>query len=405
MILSKQKFRNKALSLSAASLISLLGLAACGGDAADPKIITLDELKRASSLEILDQGNGAIQLSWVGTNSEDDFSGYNVYGAKWTEDFGKALTAAGVEENGALELLDKEGEPKAAAKALLQMMSYNGSDFESPAATEEAPADEEMKFQVFPYYKVKTETVYPTCQPASEFSGSDECIMLTAEPVKRQFIGKTWLKIDGLNPGSKYCFLVLSTLDAGKKVAMASSELRCVTPMVKADDLVVVLNTGSTKHHIIDIEATRDACTASSCTITPKSYGSDCKDNDATGESLCFEIFVAGKPGITGGQFTVLTDFGYFPDGFDDERLMKTSVPILSKLDPNAIAHPGGYSPSAQTVPLLVNHIYIVAHRATEDAEPTSFYYDWYYVKDITHAGNDSTVTFEVRLAKVADAK
>jgi len=382
--------KTKMLSLLRHSAFPVLGICAvglfgaCGGETTNPDVKTLDELKFAKGLTITDKGNGTVQLAWLGTNSEDDLTA--------------ALKAADLSEGSSLQLLNDEGEARDAAKAILQEMSYNGTDFEKPAAAAENPDSEDIEFQFYPVYKTKD--VFPTCQPKEKVGSKTECVGLTAEGTAQNFVGSTWYNIEGLTPGSKYCFLILSTLDGGKTVAMTSSELRCITPKVKATDLDVSLINATSKNQTIDLEKTRDACTASGCTVAPTKVTFSCDANDVdTGESLCLEIF-SGNPGFTGGDYVVVNDLGYYANGFEDQNLPK--APALPTYIKGAIAYKGGYGPSGQTLPILAKHMYVIAHRSSDsDNEPTSFYYDWYYVKSVTSLNTtDADVSFEIRIAK-----
>ena len=93
-----------------------LGSALFGCDkATDPAPVALDELKFAFGLKILDQGNGAVRLKWTGVNNEEDFSGYNIYGAKDNS----AITAL---EGKSIKLLDDKGDVDATGKAALGKM-------------------------------------------------------------------------------------------------------------------------------------------------------------------------------------------------------------------------------------------------------------------------------------------
>jgi hypothetical protein len=369
-------------------------LLSCGADKTDPSVKTLDELQNAKGLTIKETGTGTATLTWVGTNGEDDFTGYNIYGAKMSDELLDALNDDQVAEGDSLLLVDAEGEPRPLAKSILQLMSYNGKDFETPATAN--PTDDDVKFQFYPIYTTKD--VFPTCLP-TEPTGTDKaCKPLTEEGKESTFFGTTTYEVAGLVPGSQYCFLVLSTLDSGKTVAMTTTELACVTPMIHASDLNLVIADKS--HQKIDMKASRDACTTTTCAITPVAYtrttGTFC-DNDAeTTDLLCVEQ-VAGSPGLTGGQFVSINDLGYYGDGFSDSTLQK-DLPLLTEYNSAAdtIAYGGGYAISGQTLPILENHIYVIASRMDTSDAPTAFYYDLYYAKSVS----TTAVKFEVRIDK-----
>ncbi len=145
-VLSRTMWRKLPLAIVAAG-----ALISCGGETTDPKPVSLEDLKVAKGLQIVDNGNGAVRLMWAGNNNESDFSGYNVYGAKRSE-IGTSLV-----EGETLKLLDDEGEPVEAAKDVLKKMNYNGTDLESPGTEEVAAGSdgEKAKIAYYPIYKDK----------------------------------------------------------------------------------------------------------------------------------------------------------------------------------------------------------------------------------------------------------
>ncbi len=378
--------------LSAGLLLGSI-LSACGGESTDPEVKTLDELQNAKGLTITETGTGKVRLSWVGTNGETDFTGYNIYGAKMTADLKSALTAAKVNEGDALQLVDEVGEPRAAAKAVLQLMSYNGSDFESAATAN--PTDEDVQFQFYPVYTTKD--VFPTCLPTAATGSDIACQALTAEGTERTFFGTTYYDIEGLKAGSEYCFLVLSTLDSGKTVAMTSTELACTTPTVHAASFTATVAGAAQK---IDMKATRTACTESTCVVAVAAYERNdnkafCANDDATIDLMCLEV-VSGRPGLTGGKYVSINDLGFYGEGFNDVAFPK-DLPALTGFNSadTTIAYDNGYAISGQTLPIVEDHIYLVASRKADDA--SAFYYDLFYAKSVSSNGE---VTFEARIAK-----
>jgi hypothetical protein len=369
----------------------------CGDDKTDPKPTTLDELQNAKGLSVSETGTGKVRLTWVGNNGEDNFTGYNIFGMKMSSDLENALDSANVGEGDSLQLTGQDGEPKEDAKAVLQLMSYNGKDLESAETAK--PTDEDVKFQYYPIYTKKD--VFPTCLPTEKTGLDKACTPLTAESDESTFYGTTNYDIEGLTPGAKYCFLVFSTLDGGKTVAMTSSELRCVTPTVHAKEVTV--SVPHTSHLKIDMKALRTACTTTTCEIAFAEYTrtapkTDC-DNDAeTTDLLCIESFGAsGKPQMTGGQFVSINDLGYYGDGFDDSTL-PNMAPELSSYnpDPTTVAYGGGYAISGQSLPVVLNHMYAIASRKDTSDTPSSFYYDMFYVSALS----DTSITIEARISK-----
>jgi hypothetical protein len=370
-------------------------LLSCGADKTDPEVKTLDELQNAKGLTVTETGTGTARLTWVGTNGEDSFTGYNIYGAKVSTELQKALANAEISEGDALQLVGDDGEPRADAKSILQLMSYNGKDLETPATV--TSTDEDVKFQYYPIYTTKD--VFPTCLPKETTGSGKACVALTEEGTERTFFGTATYDVEGLTAGAQYCFLVLSTLDSGKTVAMTTSELACVTPMIHADDLNITVAASS--HQKINVSTAREACTASTCTIPVAAYTrtdatKDCANDDQTTDLLCIEQ-IGGKPGLTGGQYVAINDLGYYADGFSDATMPK-DLPELTDYSSatDTIAYGGGYAISAQTLPILANHMYVVASRSEASATPTSFYYDLYYATAVS----DGSVSFEVRVAK-----
>ncbi len=380
--------------------IMALGLGACDDDNSDPAPVALDELQAPRGLTITDLGSGTVRLMWSGSNNEDDFDGYNVYGAKDPD--------VDLKEGQSLKLLDEEGEPDAGAKAVLQKMAYNGSDLDKVGTK----TDPEKEFEYYPISKSSGETVYtPTCQP-SETTGEPECKMVESEePAKQTFNGRTYFDYEGLTVGTKYCFLVLSSMDAGTKVSQASSEFRCVTPRAVAktsDGKFAHAKADNGTGNALDLAALRanDDCKAGSCTITgsdPVKAADDSAQefcNKETKQGLCIENF--GTPEVmnfTTGKNTVMQDLGYYADGFSDMTL--PNIPMISVLDnTNELQNGKGYSLPGQSLAVLANHMYVVAEPANDDA--TSFYYHLIYVSE---TDGSSTVTFEVRVAVTADQK
>ncbi len=411
-------------------LAPVFGVAAMGvlltgcGDATDPTAVGLDELKFSNGLSIVDQGNGTVRLYWSGSNNEDDFSGYNIYGAK-----GESLVA---KEGQTIKLLDDKGEEDASGKATLGTMGYNGTDWETPGPSTNPDGD----FSVYPYYTTKNgeDAVLPSCMPNKNEGADSVCTPLTAEGgASHIFNGVTQIDLKGLKIGSTYCFTTLATLDDGKKVAQTTSEIRCVVPRASVDATATAQGNGTDgsttkKAFALDLEALRKACgEAGGTTCGTLAVDKDLRATPATAftdESSDFEAFMAdedtkgcnpttpyalcveyfsSKPNFTAGKNTGIQDLGYYPAGFQDDTLPPS--PKLSSF--GELQNKDGFSVSGQSLPIEANHVYVVAN-ATDAAAttPSSFYYHYIYVGEITNNAVTGTATFPitVRVSNKADS-
>jgi len=390
-------------------LAPIFGVAAMGvlltgcGSSSDPSAVGLDELKFSYGLHIVDQGNGTVRLIWSGSNNEDKFSGYNVYGLK-----GDAMAA---QEGQTIKLLDDKGEADATAKTTLAGMGYNGKDWETPGPTTNADGD----FASYPYYTTinGTDAVLPSCMPNKNDGTDSVCTPLTAEGgASHIFNGETHIDLKGLKIGSNYCFTTLSTLDDGKKVAQTTSEIRCVVPKAQVDVAAaqaVGLKddlSGTAKSFGVDLEALRVACgtdggtkcgeldvtkdlrTTDITALAANPNAGGC--NADTTVALCIEYF-SGKPNFTAGAKTGVQDLGYYPLGFDDPTLPK--APKLSAF--GDIQNKDGYSVAGQSLPLEASHVYVIANFDSTDtaATPTKFYYHQIFVQGTE---SDGSITNDV---------
>lgn len=367
-----------ALSLSAA-------LISCD-KATDPAPVELDELKFAFGLKIVDQGNGTVRLLWTGVNNEEDFSGYNIYGAKEKAD----ITAL---EGKAIKLLDDKGEPDAAAKTLIGKMGYNGSNWETPGESTNADGD----FAVYPYYKNKNgeDPILPSCLPSgTATTAGTECKLVTKEGATGTQNGPTYFDVTGLKIGSNYCFTVLATLKSGKKAAPATSEVRCVVPRASVTPAsALTFNPNASEYLKVDLAALRNACKetgGTTCGTLPTTTATDGDDNCTGTQTFCINAF-SNAPYFTASSKTGIQDLGYYPGGFNDPTLPKipkvTSFGTVQNLD--------GYSLAGQSIPVIENHIYAIA--TSETADPTNaknFFYHLVLVKGVS--GVAATVEFRI---------
>ena len=372
----------------------------CGDDKASPEAVDIEELKFASGLTITDLGNGTVQLSWLGTNNEDDFSGYNIYGAKTTT--GSEIQA---KEGQTIQLLNDTGDPIEAGRALLAQMSYNGTDWESVGTVESD--DDDDKFKFFPYYVNKNEDdepIVPSCTPSGE-----NCAVSDADTdfdAVASVNGRQTLQLAGLVPGGLYCFTVLSTLDEGNNVAQTTSEVECVAPRHKIETTFVVDSneiggdTSTGRNMRIDLKAVREACAAGTCTFTGTEIasGNFC-NGDNTTEALCIEN-VNGSPNFTAGLNAGVQDLGYYTSGHASSDL--PTAPALQSI--NTLQNVDGYSLAFQSVFSVADHIYVVAEPVPDGT--TSFYYHWFYISSIASEGTTKhTYTMDIRISTLADER
>lgn len=360
--------------------------------ATDPAPVALDELKFAFGLKILDQGNGAVRLKWTGVNNEEDFSGYNIYGAKDN-------TTVAALEGKAIKLLDDKGDVDEAGKATLGKMGYNGKDWETAGPA----TNEKGDFAVYPYYKLKNgeDAILPSCLPSGT-AGTDgvECKTLTAEGNTGSVNGPTYFDVTGLKIGSNYCFTVLATLKSGKKAAPATSEVRCIVPRAS------VAPTGSftwkrLEHATLDLAALRTACGTSpgaTCTLTAPATKAESNSSCTGNQSLCLHYFQGGIPYFTASSYSGIQDLGYYENGFNDATL-----PKIPKIAMGTIQNIDGYSLKGQSVPVIANHLYVVADGEKDNS--TSFYYHLIFVKSLANSTSTETATgtLEMRISNKID--
>src|SRR5690606_10504538 len=83
----------------------LLATVGCG-KVDDPDPINLSNLKAPSDLRIFDLAGGKVRLSWKGGNFEDEFEGYNVYGAKFSDENISSFSEQGLARGTPLRLIN-----------------------------------------------------------------------------------------------------------------------------------------------------------------------------------------------------------------------------------------------------------------------------------------------------------
>ncbi len=405
MKMLRSKFlRDSAKLVSSALLLGGLAVG-CGADASDPEAITLDELKAPGNLWIQDGGNGNATLYWTGSNNEDDFDGYNVYGMNKTKiDLGTTYSAGQ-----AVELLDEAGEPVQAAKDFLAKFNYDpAKPFEEPAA---AAADGEEKFSALPIHqKTGEEGIFPTCGVdggVCKNHSADFARQTVSDNSARGVNGAVSYPVTGLKVGETYCFLVLSSMDEGQKVSMTSTNIACVTPKFKSEFNIKVPTAHADKL-VFDLHTFLGACTQTGCAIGTNLAVSDlgaAAKGDSPGP-LYIEHYEGGT--FTPGENTGVRDLGFYATGFMDATLPRSAPALV--LDTNKgttslapIINTGGYTPAGRSRALEKNHVYVIAVPEKTATTFTKFYYHYLWVKGDVTAGSD--VAVEMRVSKVLDER
>lgn len=402
----------------------------CSDSSSDPSPVSVDELKGPGKLTISDEGDGKIKLKWTGSNNEDDFDGYNIYGRK-AATAGHPATIGGLSEGSALQLLDNEGEAIAAAKSTLLEFNYNPSnglglaaplaDNNTQLGIQSSGSKDEEKFEALPIHQLNgtgedAKRLLPTCKN----DGTGNCVNTTADNEgqtvednnsRYAVNGPISYSLSGLKVGSTYCFLVLSTFDRGEKVSQSSSNLACITPKFAKTATLTLPETGNIAFPKLDLSSWIAACgtgsNLNSCPEVAAYYAADSKIGGHIAEdagpvyveydSNVGQVFVAGKN-------SAIADLGYYADGFADSKL-PAKAPKLT-LDSNPISdtnnapilNQGGYSIAGQSIILAKNHVYVFAvGDAKATTLPNKFHYVWAYIKD-KDAG-----TVEFRLPKDAE--
>ncbi len=405
MKMLRSKFlRDSAKLVSSALLLGGLAVG-CGSDASDPEAITLDELKAPGNLWIQDSGNGNATLYWTGSNNEDDFDGYNVYGMNKTKiDLGTTYS-----EGQAVELLDEAGEPVQAAKVFLADFNYDTTKpFEEPAA---AGVDGEEKFSALPVHqKTGEDGIFPTCGVdggVCKNHSADFARQTVSDNSARGVNGAVSYPVTGLKVGETYCFLVLSSMDEGQKVSMTSTNIACVTPRFKSE-FTINVPTAHADKLVFDLHTFLGACTQTGCAIGTNLAVSDlgaAAKGDSPGP-LYVEHYEGGT--FTPGENTGIRDLGFYATGFMDATLPRSAPALV--LDSNKgttslapIINTGGYTPAGRSRALEKNHVYVIAVPEKTATTFTSFYYHYLWVKGDVTAGSD--VAVEMRVSKVLNAR
>ena len=397
------------------SIVLLSPLLGCG-DASDPDIITRTDLKSPSALKVIDLGNGSVQLRWSTANFEDDFEGYNIYGAVISD---SELEALGAPKDEPLQLLDAAGDPVEKAKAVLGAFSYVADNpYALPGTVDNAAAKynnlEEKKFSALPYHKLRTangEANLPTCRPVPDTA---DCKFLGSE--KSEVDSDTITSIGVLNftleenlpVGEQACFFVFSVQDEAEEISQSSTNIACVVPKYKATAESFTFSPGTNKNFGL-LSAIRANCATGTCApLSPTESSTPINGSDAT-KSFQFEQYTGTSANIVSGKNAVIVSLGYFASGFTDPDFVElvSVAPALVGFDPANNKQSGGYSQPGQSIAFEPNHIYVVASADPAIAAPTAadFYYDWIYASAVSCDGNSCSATFDMLLSGNPDIR
>ncbi|SMF25679.1 hypothetical protein [Pseudobacteriovorax antillogorgiicola] len=415
-------------------LVAALVLSSCS-DTSDPDVITREDLKSASALKLIDNGNGQVTLQWQTANFEDDFEGYNVYGAKVDS---TTLASWGITEGEPIQLLSADGNTVAEARTQLAYFSYQSdNDYVLPGVADNAEADytadlAEAKFSALPYHKIRVankEAVLPTCKTLTdgsctglgvtpnETSASD----ITSVGTVSYIFGSEGTTVnDYLEVGSQYCFFVFAVQDSGAEISQSSSNVECITPKYTntSGTLTVTMDTGTFSYQLpTDIRTYRTtncsqtADEAAACTdLTHTASSSQFGSTSASG-AFQFERYT-GSPSslsIVAGKNASIRPLGYFANGFTDSTFVDSidEITSIGNFSASAIKQEGGFSSPGQSVILNEKNIYVVANAPT-DITPTAsdFYYDWLFVDSLTCGstiGDACTMSYQLLVSKTAN--
>ena len=414
---------NRARNLWLASTMALCF--ACGGEQSDPNVIGRDDLKSPGGLSLIDNGDGTVQLRWFTSNYEDDFEGYNIYGAAGT------ATELGVTEGEPIQLLDNSGNAIEGAKTILAKFSYSAENSQAlPGTTDLAEADTseegELKFSAYPYHKLRTankQPNLPTCKPNLN-NDTGSCVFLGASKDETDAedinsVGELSFTFppsssssDTLTAGQSYCFFVFAVQDQGKEISQSSTNVACIVPKFKvnastvslaaASDAAKITATGSDNGYT---EFRSNCITSGVCTTISMTPGQS-QLNASSLVTWQIESYGESIAYLVTGKSAAIRPLGFFADGFADSRFSQqiAAAPALSLSASDTAKNPNGYSIEGQSVPIYANHIYVLASGDQSSDEVSSFYYDWIYIDSVDCSSNCS-VSFEMLLSRNLDER
>lgn len=416
----KRKLRHS-LSGMLVGLLGVLVTISCG-DADDPDAVDVRNLKYASDLDISDNGDGTIRLSWRGSNFEDGFQGYNVYGIKMSDSKISELASKGLAKGTPLQLLDDEGEARSEAKDILLEFNYNGSDLNSKK-DQEPTDDEERKISYLPIHKTKADgtPVLPSCYPDTDSSGNKVCKQ-TEESTNlddRSQNGTIYFDIDttvisdGLSIGEQYCFLVFSVRDDGEEISQTSTNFECVIPRKSVTTAITTTaNSGSNTYLELKVRDLVTECAANGCPdiadTTKTKYATyvDSTRTSGAGSSDTGALYIESYSGNTNIHFVAgkncgIKDYGY-RTGFSDSTLpTESELPTFENefsSGTSATQNSNGYSLAGQSLRVIANNLYLLA--CTDTSDSTKVFYHWLYAADSTSPTQaTSPFNLQMRLA------
>jgi len=386
----------------AAALLAAATLTACG-DASDPDPVTIEKLKAPGDLRIIDNGDGAITLTWSGANNEDDFDGYNVYGMK-----GEA-SALGVTEGAALELLDGSGEAVESAKAVLANFNFApATGLESVGAAKDA---KDKELAALPIHTLDGEDpLLPTCKHdgSATADARGNCVNTTkdnfgtavedgADGAKVALNASISYALTGLKPGSNYCFLIMSSMDKGKKVSSQSSNVACINPRFKATANVNAPS-GTAQFQVLNPRSWVAACT----TTCAAPGADDLKISDPTPNSfhqptdpgpIYIEKLGNDEVAFVAGKNSAIHTIGFRANGF-----ASADIPPAPQLAIGNVFNQSGYSLAGQSVRIEPKTLYVFAiGDPAATTSPTNFQYQYVYVNTVpTTLGGKFDVEFRL---------
>lgn len=408
-----------------------LAALACGDDSSDPAVIKVSELLGPGKLSILDNGDGSVTLFWDVANAEDDFEGYNIYGAKMDA---SELEQFGATQGRSLQLLSQTGDPLDSAKGLLQALDFADTNEKAlPGAptklTEEQDEEDKPKFSFLPIHQQDAEQkpLLPTCQPAKSSDASNaaiECQLVQSEDSKKDesevsAFGTNFYKINSLTPGQSYCFIIFAVQDGGEEISQSSSTVECVIP--KIETTWSQINLGSTgDQQAYDLAGFADACSAEDATCPSPDDYRKIRTGDTGGisatetpDSEDYEIHIeaygsSNDAYIVGGKHVAIKDVGTFTSlASVPEDITTVSFPSNYSSDESDTSKntlvSGNYTRPFASVLLKNNHVYVIAVGNQDADSPTTFTYHFLHVAASgTTISKTEDFTVTLRVNKVA---
>ena len=387
-----------------------VAIAAGCGDSNDPDAITNLELKSPTGLSIIDKGEGKVVLEWYTSNPEEDFEGYNVYGAAVSD-----LTAAGVTEGDPVKLLGTDGaEDDTVKETILPAFDYSTTNTNAlpnaPVAI--AAQEDENTLSRLPIHSQNAAgdaALLPTCRPAKTAGAAKGTCTFVSEAnsntekdaadissngiVQFDLYGSAGIQ---LTEGTQYCFFVLSSQNDGKEVSESSSNVACVTPRYKKELSWTPGNSSSVidlRGAIADSKCASHACDisiASAATSSTTSYLALEAKNSGGGWSM--------SASNNGYGLVYIKRMGVYENGFDD---LKVTGGAMS-LDTNNVKNGNSYGIAKQSEAIIPKGMYAIAVDAGTAASTSSTYYYFYLWVSGDSLASGTATTLELRIPTAA---